>query len=164
MEPWRMACIRVRSRCHGQAFRDQDTVMGMALVFFSAQRSARSASGLLMRRYRIAPAAREAEFARSTAVREVEVRALVGRHEGEIALLEERLQTSSEQYRLQLPAVEERVDLVRGDREQLRRDVQAVPADALRKAGETLARENAAQRLADQERAATELSKRTEEI
>jgi DNA recombination protein RmuC len=104
------------------------------------------------------------EFARSTAVREVEVLALTERHDSEITRLEERLQVSAEQHRLQLAAADERVALVCGDREQLRRDVQAVSVDALKKAGETLARENAAQRLADQERAAGEMSKRTKEV
>ena len=72
--------------------------------------------------------------------------------------------TDADQHGMQLAAAEARVELVRGDREQLRRDVQAVSADVLRKTGEDLARENAAQRLADQERAAGELGKRTEEI
>ncbi|MGZ6651668.1 MAG: hypothetical protein ACXVHB_30035, partial [Solirubrobacteraceae bacterium] len=117
-----------------------------------------------MRRYRIDLATREAEFARSTAVREVELRALVERHNADVTRLQERLATDAEQHRMQVAAAEARVELVRGDREQLRRDVQAVSADVLRKTGEALARENAAQRLADQERAAGELGKRTEEI
>jgi DNA recombination protein RmuC len=119
---------------------------------------------LLMRRYRSAGAATEAEVARLTAVHEVELRALAERHEVEIARLEERLQTSADHHRLQLAAADERVALVRGDREQLRRDVQAVSADVLRKTGEVLTREISAQRLADHERAAGELSRRTEEI
>ena len=64
---------------------------------------------------------------------------------------------------MQLAAAEARVELVRGDRGRLRRDIQAVSADVL-EAGEDLAPKNAAQRLADQERAAGELGKRTEEI
>ena len=124
----------------------------------------RPASGVLMRRCRIDLVTREAEFARSTAVREVELRALVERHDAEVARLQDRLDSGAEQHRMQLAAAEARVELVRGDREQLRRDVQAVSADVLRKTGEDLARENAAQRLADQERAAGELGKRTEEI
>jgi hypothetical protein len=82
----------------------------------------------------------------------------------ELARLAERLETRAEQHRLELAAAEERGELVRGDRDQLRRDVQAVSADVLRKTGEALTRKIAGQRLADQERAAGELSKRTEEI
>ena len=139
--------------------------MAMGLVLFVLG-VALGATGawVLMRRYRIDLATREAEVARSTAVREVELRALVERHDAEVARLQERLATDAEQHRMQLAAAEARVELVRGDREQLRRDVQAVSADVLRKTGEDLARENAAQRLADQERAAGELGKRTEEI
>jgi DNA recombination protein RmuC len=139
--------------------------MTMGLVFFLLGAALGAAVvWVLMRRYRTALVAREGEFARITAVREVELRSLLERHEAEIARVEERLQTTAEQQRLRLAAAEERVDLVRGDRAQVRRDVQAISADALKKTGEALARENAAQRLADQERAAGELSKRTEEI
>ena len=139
--------------------------MAMGLVLF-VMGVALGATGVwaLMRRHRIDLATREAEFARSTAVREVELRALVERHDAEVARLQERLTTEAGQHRIQLAAAEARIDLVRGDREQLRRDVQAVSADVLRKTGEALARENAAQRLADQERAAGQLGKRTEEI
>ena len=146
---------RVRWRCHGRAFTNRKTVVAMGVVLFVLG-VAVGAIGvwLLLRRYRIDLATREAEFARITAVREVEVRALVERHDGEVTRLQERLATGAEQHRIQLAAAEARVDLVRGDREQLRRDVQAVSADVLRKTGEALARENAAQRLADQERAA----------
>ena len=137
--------------------------MGLVLFVFGVALGATGAR-VLMRRYRIDLTTREAEFARSTAVREVELRALVQRHDAEVARLQERLATDAEQHRMQLAAAEARVELVRGDREQLRRDVQAVSADVLRKTGADLARENAAQRLADQERAAGELDKRTEEI
>jgi DNA recombination protein RmuC len=137
--------------------------MGLVLFVLGVVLGATGA-WVLMRRYRVDLATREAEFARSTAVREVELRALVERHDAEVVRLQERLATDAEQHRMQLAAAEARVELVRGDREQLRRDVQAVSADVLRKTGEDLARENAAQRLADQERAAGELGKRTEEI
>jgi DNA recombination protein RmuC len=90
-------------------------------------------------------------------------RELVAR-EAELARLNERLDGRMEQHRLELAAAQERVELVRGDREQLRRDVQAVSADVLKQTGEALTREIAAQRLADHERAAGELSRRTEEI
>jgi DNA recombination protein RmuC len=139
--------------------------MAMGLVLFVLG-VAVGATGvwLLMRRHRIDLATREAEFSRSTAVREVELRAVGERHEAEVTRLQERIATDAEQHRMQLAAAEARVELVRGDREQLRRDVQAVSADVRRKTGEALARENAAQRLTDQERAAGELGKRTEEI
>ena len=106
--------------------------MAMGLVFFVLG-VAVGATGVwvLMRRYRIDLATREAEFARSTAVREVELRALVERHDAEVTRLQERLATDAEQHRMQLAAAEARVELVRGDREQLRRDVQAVSADVL---------------------------------
>jgi uncharacterized membrane-anchored protein YhcB (DUF1043 family) len=68
----------------------------------------------LMRRYRVQLVAREAELAR----------------------LNERLDATVEQHRRELAAVEERVELVRGDRDQLRRDVQAVSGELLRKTGE----------------------------
>ena len=139
--------------------------MAMGVVLFVLG-AAVGATGvwLLMRRYRLDLAAREAEIARDTAVREVELRALVERHDAEVERLQERLATEAEQHRMELAAAQARVELVRGDREQLRRDVQAVSADVLRKTGEALARENTAQRLAEQERAAGELGKRTEEI
>jgi hypothetical protein len=109
--------------------------MAIWLVFFVVG-VAVGATGVwaLMRRYRIDLATREAEFARSTAVREVEQRALVERHDAEVTRLQERVATDAEQHRMQLAAVEARVELVRGDREQLRRDVQAVSADVLRPA------------------------------
>jgi DNA recombination protein RmuC len=117
-----------------------------------------------MRRYRLELIAREAELARTLAVHETDVRALAERHEAELARLNERLEMRAERHRVELAAAEDRVELVRGDREQLRRDVQAVSADVLKKTGEALTREIAAQRLADHERAAGELSRRTEEI
>ena len=94
--------------------------MAMGLVLFVVG-VALGATGawVLMRRYRIDLATREAEVARSTAVREVELRALVERHDAEVARLQERLATDAEQHRMQLAAAEARVELVRGDREQL---------------------------------------------
>jgi DNA recombination protein RmuC len=120
-----------------------EQVMAMGLVSF-ALGVALGATGIwaLMHRYRLQLVAREAE----------------------LAGLNERLDAAAEQHRRELAAAEERVEVVRGDREQLRRDVQAVSADVLRKTGEALTREIAAQRLADRERAAGELGRRTEEI
>ena len=114
--------------------------MAMGLVF-PVLGVAVGATGVwaLMRRYRLDLATRKAEFARNTAVREVELRALVERHDAEVTRLQERLATDAEQHRMQLAAAEARVELVRGDREQLRRDVRAVSADVLRKSGEDLA-------------------------
>jgi DNA recombination protein RmuC len=97
-------------------------------------------------------------------VHEVELRALAERHEAELARWSERMDARAEPHCLELGAAEDRVELVRGDREQLRRDVQAVSADVLKKTGEALAREIVAQRLADHERATCELTSRTAEI
>ena len=115
--------------------------MGLVVFVVGAALGA-TAVWVLMRRYRLDLMAREADLAR----------------------LNERLDARAEQHRVELAAAEQRVELVRGDREQLRRDVQAVSADVLKKTGEALTREIAAQRLADHERAAGELSRRSEEI
>jgi DNA recombination protein RmuC len=116
------------------------------------------------RRSSAALAAQTAELARAVAVHEVEARSAREHHEGEVAALHDRLRLEGEHHRSLLDAAEERVAAIRDDRDQLRRDVQAVSADVLRKTGEAMTREIAAQRLADHERAAGELAVRTEEI
>jgi DNA recombination protein RmuC len=61
-------------------------------------------------------------------------------------------------------ALEEKVALVAGNREQLAEQMKAISADALRQVSEQVERVAAAQREADRAAAAGELGKRTEEI
>jgi DNA recombination protein RmuC len=145
------------------AFTDRHTEMAMALVLFVFGVALGAVAGWALVR-RNAQIARKAALAQTVAVHELELRSQAERHEAELARLDERMEARAQQHRAEVAAAEQRVDLVRGDREQLRRDVQAVSADVLATTGEALTREIAAQRLADHERAAGELARRTEEI
>jgi DNA recombination protein RmuC len=66
--------------------------------------------------------------------------------------------------RAQLAGSEERVRLTQASREQLREEMKAITSDVLSTTSRTLAEQVAAQRRADEQRAAGELAKRTEEI
>jgi chromosome segregation ATPase len=104
--------------------------------------------------------ARAAELERALAVCEAEAQAAHDRHEAELSAVRERMSMQAEHHAQQLAAAESRITLVRGDREQLRNDMKAISADVLRQTGATMTREIAAQRSADQERAAGELARR----
>ena len=86
------------------------------------------------------------------------------RNAGETERLQQRLALQAEHHAQQLRAAEQRVELVRGSREQLRDEMKAVSADVLKATGEALTREISAQRRLDQSRAEGELAIRTEEI
>lgn len=86
------------------------------------------------------------------------------RHRDALDAAERRLADQAAHHAEALAAAERRVELVRGSREQLRDEMQAVSAGVLKPLGDQLTRELAAQRKADQERAEGELARRTAEI
>lgn len=107
---------------------------------------------------------RAAATRRALAQRDAELERVTAVHTSELAARDERLELQAEHHARELEAAEARIELVRGSREQLRDEMKAVSADVLKSTGEQLTREIAAQRKADQERAAGELARRTEEI
>jgi DNA recombination protein RmuC len=116
------------------------------------------------RQYHAGLVTRAADLERSLAVHDAEMRAERERHEAALSALHERMGMQAEHHGQQLAAAESRIELVRADREQLRQETKAISADVLRQTGAAMSREIAAQRSADQERAAGELARRTEEI
>lgn len=74
------------------------------------------------------------------------------------------LERAQAHHREQLASAKEQVALVQADREQLRHEMKAISQDVLKATGESLAERLGEQRRAEQERAAGELAKRTEEI
>jgi len=79
------------------------------------------------------------------------------RHELELARL-------TEHHEQQLATIKEQVALVKGNREQLRDELKAISADVLKQTGDSLAQRLTDQRRAEEQRAGSELDKRTAEI
>jgi DNA recombination protein RmuC len=79
------------------------------------------------------------------------------RHELDIAQLKEH-------HDRQLATVREQVALVKGNREQLRDELKAISTDVLKETGDSLAQRLAESRLAEEQRAASEMNKRSAEI
>ena len=107
---------------------------------------------------------REAELQRAAVLHSAELRARDERHASETEHLEQRLALQAEHHAEQLGAAEQRVELIRGSREQLRDEMKAVSADVLKATSQALTREISTQRRLDQSRAEGELAVRTEEI
>lgn len=89
----------------------------------------------------------------------------LGRENLEQAQSHERtLEALREHHRQQLESVREQIELVRGNREQLRDELKAISADVLKQTGDSLAQRLADQRRAEEQRATSEMDKRSAEI
>lgn len=89
----------------------------------------------------------------------------LGRENLELAQSHERaLEDLREHHRQQLQSAREQVELVRGNREQLRDELKAISADVLKQTGDSLAGRLAEARRAEEQRASSEMDKRAAEI
>jgi DNA recombination protein RmuC len=77
---------------------------------------------------------------------------------------ERALEALREHHQQQLASVREQVDLVRGNRAQLRDELKSISADVLKSTGDSLAARLAEARRAEEQRASSEMDKRAAEI
>lgn len=89
----------------------------------------------------------------------------LGRENIELSQGHERaIQALREHHQQQLESVREQIELVRGNREQLRDELKAISADVLKQTGDSLAERLAQARRAEEQRASSEMDKRAAEI